>query len=76
MKQSLQPLLVRFRMRTELLEELTGMSAASLLRNFRALAGMSPLQYQKQIRLHEARTRLVSREGEVAAVGSSLMTLR
>jgi AraC-like DNA-binding protein len=56
-------------MRTELLEELTGMSAASLFRHFRALTGMSPLQYQKQIRLHEARTRLVSKEGEVAAVG-------
>jgi transcriptional regulator GlxA family with amidase domain len=56
-------------MRTELLEELTGMSAASLFRHFRAFTGMSPLQYQKQIRLHEARTRLVSREGEVAAVG-------
>jgi AraC-like DNA-binding protein len=57
------------RMRTERLEELTGMSAATLFRHFRALTGMSPLQYQKQIRLHEARSRLVSRDGEVAAVG-------
>jgi transcriptional regulator GlxA family with amidase domain len=57
------------RMRTEQLEELTGMSAATLFRHFRAFTGMSPLQYQKQIRLHEARARLVSREGEVAAVG-------
>jgi AraC-like DNA-binding protein len=56
------------RMRTEQLEELTGMSTATLFRHFRAFTGMSPLQYQKQIRLHEARTRLVSREGEVAAV--------
>ena len=57
------------RMRTEQLEELTGMSAAPLFRHFRAFTGMSPLQYQKQIRLHEARARLVSREGEVASVG-------
>jgi AraC-like DNA-binding protein len=30
---------------------------------------MTPIQYQKQIRLHEARTRLLADPGDVAAVG-------
>lgn len=45
-----------------------GMSASSLHHRFKALTIMSPLQYQKQIRLLEARRRLLSREGDVASV--------
>jgi transcriptional regulator GlxA family with amidase domain len=30
---------------------------------------MSPIQYQKEIRLHEARTRLLAEPGDVTGVG-------
>jgi len=36
------------------------MSAATLHRHFRALTAMSPLQYQKQLRLRAARTRMLT----------------
>ena len=47
-----------FRM-TDLLD-VSRMSAPSLHRHFKALTAMSPLQYQKQIRLQEARRLLVT----------------
>ncbi|SNS69978.1 AraC-type DNA-binding protein [Sphingomonas laterariae] len=43
-----------------------GMSASSLHEHFRAVTAMSPLQYQKRIRLQEAR-RLILAEGRDAA---------
>lgn len=55
--------------RMEELAELAGMSVSAFHRNFRASTAMSPLQYQKQIRLQEARARLMARPGEIAAVG-------
>jgi len=42
-------------LRTEVLAALAGMSDSSFHRRFRAVTLMSPLQYQKQIRLQEAR---------------------
>lgn len=42
------------------------MSAAGLHRHFKAVTGMTPLKYQKRLRMQEARRRLVS-EGESAA---------
>lgn len=39
------------------------MSAPSLHRHFRAVTSVSPLQFQKQVRLHEARLRLLASEG-------------
>ncbi|WP_227317276.1 AraC family transcriptional regulator [Cedecea davisae] len=45
-----------------------GMSTSGLHHRFKALTIMSPLQYQKQIRLLEARRRLLSSEGDVASV--------
>ena len=53
---------------TEELARLAGMSVSSFHRHFRAVTSMSPLQYQKRIRLQEARARLLS-SGDVAAVG-------
>ena len=47
---------------------LAGMSASVFHRRFKAVTGISPLQYQKQIRLHEARRRMVSDHAEAAAV--------
>ena len=45
------------------------MSATSFHRHFRAATGMSPLQFQKRIRLQEARRQLLSREADAARVG-------
>jgi AraC-like DNA-binding protein len=46
-----------------------GMSVTSFYRHFHAATAMSPLQYQKQIRLQEARARLIAQPHDVAAVG-------
>jgi AraC-like DNA-binding protein len=46
-----------------------GMSVTSLHRHFRAITTMTPIQFQKAIRLQEARTRLLTEPGDVAAVG-------
>jgi AraC-like DNA-binding protein len=46
-----------------------GVSVATLNRHFRAVTAMSPLQYQKQLRLQQARLRLMAEPADVAAVG-------
>jgi AraC-like DNA-binding protein len=51
------------------LVEAAGMSAATFYRHFRAVTAVSPLQYQKQIRLLEARARLIANPQSVAAIG-------
>jgi AraC-like DNA-binding protein len=56
-------------MRVQDLARLAGMSPPAFHRHFRAVTTLSPLQYQKRIRLQEARTLLVSRAGEVAGIG-------
>jgi len=55
--------------RIEHLAELAGMSETSLHRHFKAVTSMSPLQFQKQVRLQEARNRLLGQGGDVAGVG-------
>lgn len=59
-------------LRVEDLARLTGMSVTSFHRHFRACTAMSPLQFQKRIRLQEARTRLISDSRDVAAVGHAV----
>ncbi|MGO1051509.1 AraC family transcriptional regulator [Crossiella sp. CA198] len=49
-----------------------GLSVSTLNRNFRAVTAMSPVQYQKHLRLQQARLRLLTAGGEVAAVGHSV----
>jgi AraC-like DNA-binding protein len=56
-------------MRVEDLARLAGMSTSAFHRHFRAVTAMSPLQFQKRIRLQEARSLLVSRAGDIAGVG-------
>lgn len=46
-----------------------GMSTSAFHRHFRLVTTMSPLQFQKRIRLQEARSLLVGRPGDVAGVG-------
>lgn len=45
-------------LRIEELADIAGMGVSTLHHHFRALTAMSPLQYQKQIRLQEARARM------------------
>jgi len=56
-------------MRIEELARMVGMSAAAFHRHFRAVTTMSPLQFQKRIRLQEARSLLLARPDDVAGVG-------
>jgi AraC-like DNA-binding protein len=51
------------------LAALSGMSASAFHRHFRAATEMTPIQYQKQVRLQEARARLIAAPGEVGGVG-------
>jgi len=51
------------------LADLASMSSPSFHRHFRAVTGMSPLQFQKRIRLQEARRRLLSEDVAAANVG-------
>ena len=55
--------------RIEDLAKMAGMSITSFHRHFRTVTSMSPIQFQKQIRLHEARVRLLSGAEDVAGVG-------
>jgi len=56
-------------MRIEDLARLAAMSPSAFHRHFRAVTAMSPLQYQKRIRLQEARSLLLARPGDVTGVG-------
>jgi AraC-like DNA-binding protein len=51
------------------LAALATMSVSSFHRHFRAVTAMTPIQFQKQVRLQEARTRLLADADDVAAVG-------
>jgi AraC-like DNA-binding protein len=51
------------------LARLASMSPASLHRQFKVVTAMSPLQYQKQIRLQEARHLMVSKDADAASAG-------
>jgi AraC-like DNA-binding protein len=49
-----------------------GVSVSSLNRHFRAVTAMSPLQYQKQLRLQKARIQLIAAPHDVAAIGHAV----
>jgi AraC-like DNA-binding protein len=54
--------------RIEELAELANMSEASLHRHFKEVTTMSPIQFQKQVRLQEARRLLLSESADAADV--------
>ncbi len=58
--------------RADELAEVVGLSVSSVNRYFRRATTLSPLQYQKQLRLHAARVRLLAGERDVAAVGHTV----
>ncbi|MEU1300211.1 AraC family transcriptional regulator [Streptomyces shenzhenensis] len=49
--------------------ELIGMSTSAFYRNFQGVTGMSPIQFQKKIRLHEARLLLAAHPKDIAHIG-------
>ncbi|MER5450932.1 AraC family transcriptional regulator [Streptomyces sp. NPDC002766] len=55
--------------RVEDVAHMSGMSASAFYRNFQAVTAMSPIQFQKQIRLQEARLLLATHPGDVTGVG-------
>ncbi|MFE0530786.1 AraC family transcriptional regulator N-terminal domain-containing protein [Micromonospora parva] len=55
--------------RVEDLARLSGMSVSAFYRNFQAVTAMSPIQFQKQIRLQEARLLLATHPNDVTGVG-------
>ncbi|MHA4946927.1 AraC family transcriptional regulator [Micromonospora sp. SD19] len=55
--------------RVEELARLSGMSVSAFYRNFQAVTAMSPIQFQKQIRLQEARLLLATHPNDITGVG-------
>lgn len=55
--------------RVEDVARLSGMSVSAFYRNFQAVTAMSPIQFQKQIRLQEARLLLATHPGDVTGIG-------
>lgn len=58
--------------RVEDLATMANMSSSAFHRNFQSVTGMSPIQFQKQIRLQQARLLLASGFGDVTTVGMSV----
>ncbi|WP_025679292.1 AraC family transcriptional regulator [Paenibacillus polymyxa] len=56
-------------LRIEELSQLASMSPSSLHRHFKEVTAMSPMKYQKQLRLQEARRLLLSESADAADVG-------
>jgi AraC-like DNA-binding protein len=58
--------------RVEPLAAMTGMSVAAFYRHFRAVTAMTPIQYQKRLRLLKARRLLLFEPRDAAAIGFSV----
>jgi AraC-like DNA-binding protein len=56
-------------LRVEELAALATMSVSSFHRHFRTVTAMTPIQYQKQIRMREARALLLAQPGDITGVG-------
>jgi AraC-like DNA-binding protein len=59
-------------MAVEALAELAHMSSSSFHQHFKAVTSMSPLQYQKVLRLHEARRLMLSRGMDAGSAGEEV----
>jgi AraC-like DNA-binding protein len=55
--------------RVEDVARMSGMSVSAFYRNFQAVTAMSPIQFQKQIRLQQARLLLATHPNDVTAIG-------
>lgn len=56
-------------LRIEDLAERVGMSVSSLHHHFKTVTALSPMQYQKQLRLHEARRLMIVEQLDVGSAG-------
>jgi len=56
----------------EMLACVAGMSPSVFHKHFKDVTAMSPIQYQKKLRLHEARRRLLAEPGDTARVAFSV----
>jgi AraC-like DNA-binding protein len=54
--------------RVDELAEVTRMSPSAFYRNFQAATSMSPIQFQKHLRLQEARMRLLAARADIAGI--------
>ena len=59
-------------LRMEELAERVGMSVSSLHHHFKAVTAMTPMQFQKQLRLHEARRLMFVERMDVGSAGYSV----
>lgn len=59
-------------LRIDSLAKHVGMSVSSLHHHFKTVTNMTPLQYQKQLRLHEARRLMLMEQFDVGAAGYSV----
>ncbi|HAL07369.1 MAG TPA: AraC family transcriptional regulator [Brevundimonas sp.] len=59
-------------LRVETLASMTGMSSAAFYRHFRTITAMTPIQYQKHLRLLQARRMLIFESRDVTAVAFSV----
>lgn len=59
-------------LRVEELAEMAQMGVSTLHHHFRGLTAMSPLQYQKQLRLHSARERMLAEGMDAASAAYSV----
>jgi len=59
-------------LRVEELAQIAGMGGSTLYHHFRALTAMSPLQYQKQLRLQEARRLILTQAADAATAGHTV----
>jgi AraC-like DNA-binding protein len=57
------------RLKVDELASMAGMSRSTLHHHFRGLTSMSPLQFQKQLRLHTARQKMLTEEVDAASAG-------
>jgi AraC-like DNA-binding protein len=55
--------------RVEEVAQLSGMSVSAFYRNFQAVTAMTPIQFQKHIRLQAARLLLANRPNDITGVG-------
>jgi AraC-like DNA-binding protein len=58
--------------RVDDLARMSGMSASAFYRHFQAVTAMSPIQFQKQIRLHEARLALATHPMDITGLAYRL----
>ena len=60
------------KLRSEEIARVACLSVSSLNRHFRKVTGMTPIEYQKRIRLQHARTRLIQNDASIASVSEEV----